>query len=199
MQLHLMPKKELKKIKTNTFGGVSLKKRRKVARPLVEGAITHLVLKSNKAIGRQSFYAHKKLVHQLLKERAKKYLIEVMDYVNMGNHLHLKVRFKDRQRFANFLKVFTGLLARKITGSHRGTKLGHRFWDGLAFTRVLASRFEELTLSFYFTANHKERELGVSARKDYWRNINSFLYKLKSVRAAPPNLSSVTLNEGISN
>jgi len=187
MQLNLIPKKDLKKIKSNTFGGVSLKKRRKVARPLVEGAITHVVLKSSKAIGKQSFYWHKKLVHQLLHERAKKYFIEIMEYVNMGNHLHLKVRFKDRKRFSNFLKVFAGLLARKITGAHRGTKLGHRFWDGLAFTRVLTSRFEELSLSFYFTANHKERELGSSARKDYLRNINNFLYRLKSVRAKPQN------------
>jgi REP element-mobilizing transposase RayT len=184
MQQTLLPKKELKYIKRCTHGGESLKKRRKIKRPLVPGAITHVVLKSSKAKGDLSFYKNKKIVHDLLKERADKFFIEILSFVNMGNHLHLKVRFKDPKRFQNFLRTFAGLLARKLTNAHRGEKFG-RFWDGLAYTRVLLSKLEELGLKVYFEGNHIERELGYAERKRYLLRWNQYLYRLKATRAAP--------------
>lgn len=182
MQLSLIEKKELKAIKSRTHGGVSLKRRRKIKRPLIPGAVTHLVLKSSKAKGDLSFYRNKNLVNDLLRKLARKYFIELKDFVNMGNHLHLKVRFKDSKRFADFLRAFTGQLARKITGSNRGKKFG-RFWDGLAFTRVITSKIEELGLKIYFEGNHRERELGQKAREEYLSNWNRFIYRLRKVRA----------------
>lgn len=183
LQLSLTEPSDLKYIKRRTHGGVSLKKRRKIRRPLVPGAITHVVLKSSKAKGNLSFYKHKILVHSLMKEKAKKFFIEVHDFVNMGNHLHIKVRFKDRHRFQKFLKSFTALLARKITGARKGHKFG-RFWDGLVYTRVLLTKIEELGLKAYFEGNHLERELGYAERDQYLKRWNQFLYRLKATRAA---------------
>jgi REP element-mobilizing transposase RayT len=183
-QLKLVPKFELKYIKARTHGGTSLKKRRKRARPLVPGAITHVVFKARKASGSLSFYRNKKMVQALLNERSKKYFIEILDFVNMGNHLHLKVRFRDPERFKLFLRTFAAMLARKITGAVRGVKFG-KFWDGLVFTRVLLSKFEELGLRGYFNANFKERELGYQARIEYLTRFNQYLYRLKATRAAP--------------
>lgn len=183
MQQKLLPQKELKFIKRHTHGGVSLKKRRKTKRPLIPGAITHVVLKSSKAQGGLSFYKHKQLVHSLLREKAKKFFVEIKDFVNMGNHLHLKVRFKDAKKFQQFLKSYTGLLARKITGARRGFRFG-RFWDGLVFTRILTSQIEELGLRIYFEGNHRQRELGYAERTRYLKKWNQFLYRLKSTRAA---------------
>lgn len=182
MQHNLLPKTELKYIKSRTHGGVSLKKRRKIKRPLIPGLTTHLVLKSSKAQGQLSFYQHKKLVHALMKEKAKKFFVEIIDSVNMGNHLHIKVRFKDPKRFQQFLKSYTALLARKITGARKEKPFG-KFWDGLAYTRVLTSSFEELGLRGYFEGNHRERELGHSERRFYLKRWNEFLYSLKSTRA----------------
>jgi REP element-mobilizing transposase RayT len=182
-QQSLIPKSELKCIKKNTHGGVSLKKRRKTARPLIPGAITHVVLKSSKARGDLCFYKNKRIVHSLLKERAQKFFVEIIDYVNMGNHLHIKARFKDRKRFQNFLRTFSGLLARKLTKAHRGTKFG-RFWDGLAYTRVLLSKIEELGLRIYFEGNHRQRELGYDQRTQYLKSWNQYLYRLRATRAA---------------
>jgi REP element-mobilizing transposase RayT len=161
-----------------------LKKRRKVKRPLVPGLVTHVVFKSSKAKGELSFYRHKKLVQRLLEERAKRFFVQIQDVVNMGNHLHLKVKFKDKKRFQNFLKTFPALLARRITGAHRGTKFG-KFWDGLVYTRVLRSKFEELGLRGYFEGNHIQRELGYEARKAYLARFNRYLYRLRSTRASP--------------
>lgn len=183
MQMDLIPQKNLKLIKARSHGGVSLKRRRKTKRPLIPGAITHLVFKSSKAKGELSFYKHKHLVNKLLRTLARKYFVELKDYVNMGNHLHLKVRFKDSKRFADFLRAFTGQLARKITGSNRGKKFG-KFWDGLAFTRVLTSKFEELGLRGYFEGNHRERELGYAERMNFLRRWNQFIYRLRQTRAS---------------
>lgn len=184
MQDELLPKNELKYFKRNTHGGVSLRRRRKVRRPLVPGRVTHVVFKSSKAKGDLSFYKNKALVNSLLRERARKFFVDVVDFVNMGNHLHLKVRFKDEARFQNFLRTFAALLARRITGAKKGIRFG-RFWDGLVYTRVLFSKIEELGLQGYFEGNHRQRELGYSERVAYLKRFNQFLYRLRQTRAAP--------------
>lgn len=181
MQLNLIPQKDLRAIKARSFGGESFKKRRKIARPLIEGKIHHVVLKSRKATGDLSFYKHKKVVAHILRTKSREYFIELLDWVNMGNHLHLKVRFKNRQGFQNFLRVVTGVIARKITSAHRSQVFG-KFWDGLAFTRVLVTKFEELGLRGYFEANHRERELGRAERDFYLQQWNQFLNRLRRRR-----------------
>jgi hypothetical protein len=105
-----------------------------------------------------------------------------LDWVNMGNHLHLKVRFNDKKRFQDFLRTFTALLARKITGACRGKRFG-KFWDGIAYTRILLTKFEELNLRGYFEGNHRERELGYYERTYFLKQWNQWLYRLKQVRA----------------
>lgn len=186
MQLELLPQKDLRSIKTRTHGGVSLKKRRKIKRPLIPGCVTHIVFKSSKAKGELSFYRNKKLVAELLRAKSKKFFIEILDWVNMGNHLHLKVRFKDRTRMGQFLKSFSANLARSITKARKGHPFG-KFWDGLVYTRVLISKLEELGLKGYFEANHRERELGQKEREFYLSKFNQFLYRLRQrkARAAP--------------
>ena len=175
MQLNLVSKTNLRSIKACTHGGVSLKKRRKVARPLIPGLITHVVLKSSKAKGNLSFYKHKKLVTKLFNEKKKKFFIEILDWV--------KVRFKDRMRFAQFLKSLTALIARQITGAKKGNKFG-KFWDGLVYTRVLLTKLEEYGLSGYFEANHRQREYGYQDRISFLKRFNQYIYRLRQVRAS---------------
>ncbi|MCE3010824.1 MAG: transposase [Proteobacteria bacterium] len=180
----------LNQIKARSFGGEKLKKRRKIQRPLVPGKVHHVVFKSSKAKGSLSFYTHKLIVARLLKSKARKFFVEIQDFVNMGNHLHLKVRFKDRYRFGQFLKSFAGTLARQITGAKKGKAFG-RFWDGIVFTRVLLSSFEELRLRGYFEGNHRQRELGYKERENYLQRFNQFLYRLKSKKATSRDLSNL--------
>lgn len=175
-QASFIPQSELKAFKKLSHGGC--KKKRKVRRPLIPNAITHLVLKSSQATGPRSFYRNRNLLNALLRDLSKKYFVEVKDFVNMGNHLHLKVRFKDVKRFQNFLRVFTGLLARKITRAHRGSVFG-KFWDALAYTRVITTKLEELGLRIYFEGNHREGELGYANRAMYLRSWNHFLQSLR--------------------
>jgi REP element-mobilizing transposase RayT len=182
MQMNLLSKEELRYVKSWSHGGSKIKLRRKIKRPLVANLPIHVVFKSSKARGSLSFYKHKQLVARLLQQRAKKYFVEVKQFVNMGNHLHLCVKFKNRELFQNFLRTFAALLARKITGASRAKGFG-RFWDGLVFTRVLHSSLEVLGLKGYFEGNHRQRELGPQERQQYLAGFNSFLKSLKSVRA----------------
>ena len=184
MQLSLTPQKNLKSLKGWTHGGVSLKKRRKLKRPLVPKAITHVVFKSSKAKGDLSFYKNKRIVKKLLDEKSKKFFVEILDYVNMGNHLHLKVRFNDTKRFGQFIKSFSAMVARRITGAKKGKPFG-KFWDGLVYTRVLTSRLEELGLRGYFEGNHIERELGYAQRELSLKRFNQYIYRLRQTRAGP--------------
>ncbi len=177
MQLSLDPKNKLKSFKMLSHGGVLKKSKRKVARPIVPGKITHVVFKSSKAKDNLSFYKNRLLVKSVLQERSKKYFIEILDFVNMGNHLHLKVRFKNPIFFKNFLRTFSALLARKITKARKGFKFG-KFWDGLVFTRVLTSSFEMLGLKAYFQANRIERQRGYRKREEYLDNFKNHWKKI---------------------
>ncbi|GIL18629.1 MAG: hypothetical protein BroJett040_23800 [Oligoflexia bacterium] len=160
---------------------------------MVPGKSTHVVFKSTQARGKLSFYTHKILIHQTIQKLSKKYLVQVQDYVNMGNHLHLKVRFKNPDHFKNFIRVFGALISRQITGARKGRPFG-KFWDSLVYTRVLHSSLEELQLKGYFEGNHRERELGYSERLVYLKNWNAFIQKLKHVKAVTRQESELILN-----
>jgi REP element-mobilizing transposase RayT len=161
-----------------THGGPQ--KGRKLKRPLIEGKWTHLTLKSDKAKGEFSFLKVKnnQFINKTLKEKAKKFGVIIGDYVNMGDHLHIKVKFSKRELFQKFLISITGLIARFITKARKGFKFG-KFWSGLAYTRILTSAFEVTQLKGYFEANHIQREKGYTQRKLYLKSYNSWIQSLK--------------------
>ncbi len=179
MQLSLIPKKNLKTFESLKHGGDLRKNKRKIKRPLLPNKITHIVFKSSKAKNNLSFYKHKNIILKLLRERSKKYSIEILDFVNMGNHLHIKARSKNLSNLKNFLRTFPALVARKITQAKKGFKFG-KFWDHLVFTRVLISSFEILGLKGYFEANRIERDNGYGARLDYLNSFRKYLFKIRT-------------------
>jgi len=187
-----------------SHGGVSSKGKRKEYRPLAEKKWLHLTLKSAKAKGEWSFLSPKnhKIIHDTLKSKAKKWGVEIAEVVNVGNHLHIKLRFKYREGFQNFLRSVTAVIARKITHARRGyqitgqkltavrktapqssakptTKTPEKFWQGLAFTRVIRTRFEELQLRGYFQANRVQAERGEEAREEYLNKFNEWVQGLR--------------------
>lgn len=62
--------------------------------------------------------------------------MKVDRFQNVGNHFHLLIRAKTRESIQNFLRVFPQLVAFRITGTKKGKPIG-RFWDELAFSRVV--------------------------------------------------------------
>lgn len=159
-------------------GGVRSKGHRKLERPLSAKKWIHLILKSDKAEGPFSFLLpkNKQIIRQIIRSKSKKFGITIGDGANVGNHIHLRIRIQNRESFQKFLKSVTCLIPRKITGARKGKSFG-RFWQGLAFTRVLTSSLEELNLKGYIKANRIEAQNGESARKSFLKRFNAWVYR----------------------
>lgn len=175
---------EWRDLSRRTHGGIASRGRRKIRRPLATRKWIHLVLKSDRAVGSRSFLAAKNqvFVERLLKQKARKFGVKIAEFANVGNHLHLKIRITDRLEFGKFLKSVTTQVARFVTGARRGHPFG-RFWQGLAYTRVLSSPYEELQLRGYIAANRLEAELpgekGRSAREKWLADFNRHITILR--------------------
>lgn len=139
-----------------------------------------MVLKSDKAYGRLSLKSARNqiFVRELVYGKGRQFGVAVGDFVNMGNHLHIKVKAGSRAQFQKFLRSISGRIARFVTGASRGRPFG-RFWEGLAFTRILTSRIEELRLHHYFCANRTEAVAGRGKREEYLREMNSWFQRLR--------------------
>lgn len=169
-----------KRYKRRTTHGGLQKRGAKLERPLSTKKWIHLVLKSDQAVGSLSFLRpkNKKIVERILRDKSQKFHVRIADAVNMGNHLHLKIKIKHREGFRNFLRSVTTLIARGVTGARKGRRFG-RFWQGTAFTRVLLTQFEELGLKGYFAVNREECQNGYAARAQMLHRFNRWLYRLK--------------------
>jgi hypothetical protein len=143
---------------STAHGGDIGRGKRKIARPFDPRRPMHLVLRSSRATGEWSFLRprHRDRVDRLIARIAAKYGIRVHLFANVGNHLHLLVSMDlqkvnrtgalprigqthwalDRTRFSSFLRELAGAIAFAVTGAGKTRPVG-RFWDGLAFSRVL--------------------------------------------------------------
>jgi len=148
-----------------SYGGNKVIGKRRMQRPFVRKKPIHVVLRSSAAKGELSFLKRKNehLVHKILHAQSKRHLVQLLEYVNVGNHLHIKIKAYSREGFQAFLKSSTALIARAITGAKKGHAFG-KFWDALAFTRILTSWGEEKILDKYFTKNAFEAVHGTNMR-----------------------------------
>ena len=119
-------------------GGELRKGHRKLYRPFDPKRPLHLTLRSGRARGDWSLLDQKneRRVRHLIYRFAEKNRVKIYKYANSGNHLHLLVQSKRHQDFKNFLKTISGMIARAITGARKGKPTG-RFWDSLAWTRIV--------------------------------------------------------------
>ena len=177
-QQNFFDKETKKRYARTAHGGRPSLGSRKLERPLSAKCWIHLVLKSEKAVGKLSFlHAPNKIaVQKILKEKARKFGVSIADEANVGNHIHLKIRITSRASFQKFLRAVTTLIARRVTGARRGKPFG-KFWQDLAYTRVLKSYTEELNLKGYFHANRNEAEYGPAARVRVLKAFNDWVYR----------------------
>lgn len=138
-------------------GDEKSKGKRKVMRPLDPKKPLHLILKSARAQGAWSFLQprFKAEISSILYSQAHRWGLEIMSFANVGNHLHLLVKFPSRKAFQAFLKVVTGRIAMRITKARKGYSVG-RFWDRIAFTRVVQWGRDLRSISNYLVKNFVE-------------------------------------------
>ena len=143
--------------------------KRKVARPIDTKKPIHLVLKSSHAKSKLSMlsFGNRLNIEKILRTRAAEFGVVIQGYENMGNHLHVIAKFKSRAMFQNFLRIVTGLIARHVTGAKRGKPFGKRFFDQLAFTRVVNGLKDFRGLKVYLEKNEIERDVHPRARADF--------------------------------
>lgn len=139
---------------------------RKCERPLDTRKPVHLVLKSSHARHAMSFLGAKNRIKilKIIKENARRFHVKIHRFENIGNHLHVVASFPRRENFQNFLRTITSLIARAVTGARKGQPFGKRFWDHLAFTRVIMGHRDLSGIKNYLSKNALEREVGGLSR-----------------------------------
>lgn len=114
---------------------------------------------------------HERRVKHEVYRAATQWGVKIYRFTNAGNHLHLVVHSKNRQNIARFLKVASGMIARAVTGAKKGNPVG-KFWDRLAYSRIVEWGRDFLNLKSYLDLNEIEA-LGwwdLSARKQKARS-----------------------------
>ena len=147
-------------------GGAVRRAQRKLKRPFDPKNTLHLILKSSRAKGEWSFSRVKngRQIKHWVFQLARKNRVKVYRLANSGNHLHLLVKAETRQDFQSYLRALTGIISRLVTGAKKGNPIG-RFWDALAYTRVVKWGRDFKNVTYYLIRNELE-ELGIIAYSD---------------------------------
>lgn len=151
------------------------------ARPLSTRSTMHLVLRSSKAKGLQSFLRpqNAKRVKSIVDKFSFIYGVQILSQANVGNHLHIHLRLTNRYGYSPFIKAITGAIAmavsgrnrwtanqaeasapqaaaRDITGDITGDTGNGKFWDHRPFTRVIEGLRGILRIEDYVRINQLE-------------------------------------------
>jgi REP element-mobilizing transposase RayT len=104
------------------------------------------------------------VVKGIIERAAKRHGVRVERLVNVGNHLHLlisthsKRAVQARVAFQAFLKEIAGLIARAMSGAKKGSPQG-KFWDDLAWSRIVRWGKDLARLKRYFAKNEHDAAL----------------------------------------
>ena len=96
---------------------------------------------------------NRRAVDAIIKGQAKRWGLRLYRYENVGNHLHILLRTKQRRQLAGFLRSISGLIARYLLGAERGQFKGIKFWDARPFSRIIQWGKEYLQVQTYFDKN----------------------------------------------
>ncbi len=150
--------------------------RRKTARPFDPRKPLHITMRSSLAVAERSMLHPKRarIIKNIVYNAGKRQGIEIKKYVCVGNHLHILLQTKARRMIharpalRAFLREVGGLVARVVTGAEKGRPLNLarqtatqqtqekenlRFWDHLAWSRIVSWGKDLLGVGKYFLKN----------------------------------------------
>jgi REP element-mobilizing transposase RayT len=136
-------------------GGELSRGTRKRERPIACKKPMHIVLKSTLAKREWSLLAPRnaRYVREVLPRLAKRFHVQVYRQANVGNHIHLAIRGREREALKRFLMAVTGRIAQFVTGARKGKPLGKRFWDYIPWSRIVEWRKAFRTVCEYIEKN----------------------------------------------
>jgi REP element-mobilizing transposase RayT len=131
--------------------------KRKIARPLDVKRPLHIVLRSSRAKREWSMLrpALASRIAHTARRLARRHDVRLYRYANVGNHIHILGQVRKRGAFQAFLRGFAGVAARIVTGARQGKPVG-RFWDRLAYTRIVSWGREYRAVRAYVKQNEQE-------------------------------------------
>ena len=140
-------------------GGAIRTGRRKLSRPIDPKRAMHTVFRSSLAKGELSFLHPRRvrLVDQVVRDAAAYYGIRLYQYANSGTHLHLLFKGSSRKAIQDFLRAVGSRVAQLVTGARKGQAFG-RFWDSLAYSRVVEWGCAFVGVRFFVLRNQLEAE-----------------------------------------
>jgi putative transposase len=173
------------------------------ARPLSTKDPLHLVLKAHREVIGQGFRAQPRfiLIHKVLKQYAKRFLIKIEQVSIQGDHIHLLIRTSKRSQFQSFFRVLSGQIAQRfvneglltvtdtpapalvqaqIPGSSSGpaptaaaiVNRRMKLWKHRPFTRVVKGWKAYQTVKSYVRLNEKEACGEILYRKTRLRGLS---------------------------
>jgi REP element-mobilizing transposase RayT len=165
MQLRLFTDSAAREWTRVEHGGDVRRGRRKLERPVSNRRPMHLTLHSRRARGDWSMLKHRRCVREALEACARRAGVRIYDFANVGSHLHLLVRVRRRQAFQSFLRSFSGIVARIVTGARRGRPVPDGpFWSALAWSRIVTWGRQYRTVRHYIFLNRIEAAHGTAIR-----------------------------------
>jgi REP element-mobilizing transposase RayT len=166
MQLPLFAGSQKAELSRREHGGDLAIRKRKQERPVSTRRPMHVTLCSHRARGDWSLLRHRRAVSEALRACVKRTGVKVYEFANVGSHVHLLLRAPRREAFQAFLRSFAGRVARAVTGAKRGKPLhGGRFWNGLAWSRVVAWGRDCANVRHYIFLNQIEATFGPGIRR----------------------------------
>ena len=144
------------KIETQ-YGGSFSKGKAKIARPFNSKKPLHTVLKLNPSY---SFYKkeNKKIARGLVNKYAKRSALKLYQTSFNSSHIHLLAKAETQKNFQNFLRVVSGVIARKITGCEKGKPLNGKFWEVIVWSKIINWGKHFLSTCRYILQNELECE-----------------------------------------
>lgn len=140
--------KQLKLFQYNSirqFGGDLLKGKRKSKRPLNPKLPIHLVLRAD--VTKSGTLMHWQTMTKFqIKKWSQKFGVTICERAIAGNHIHLLIKFPDRENYNNFVRALAGMLASK-------TKLK---WLARPFTRIVQKGRDFQHVTNYIIKNQLE-------------------------------------------
>ena len=100
------------------FGGALLDGKRKSFRPLSSKDSIHFVLRSEWAVGKDSFLVlrNKKAIESIIQRFAKKFGVKIYQQAITSNHIHLLLMITNRYLYRGFIKAVSGMIASHVMG-----------------------------------------------------------------------------------
>lgn len=88
--------------------------------------------------------------------KSKHFGIRLYHFAIVNIHLHLLIRAYDRETLSSFLRVITGVVARKALGAEKGKRKGLKMWEKRPYSRVLSWYREFKNVLAYIERNAQE-------------------------------------------